>query len=182
MLAETHQTIRKADHLIFRTPTAGDSPEVHALLLDSGGMEINSRQCYLLLCEHFQSTCVVAENDGDIIGFISAYIPPDRHDTLFIWQIVVIEALRGRGVAKRLLRHLLSRPNLKRIRYVEAMMSPSNEEAQPLFGALAKQCNCSLDEMMTFPANFFGEKNRGQGNLIRVGPINSVSKTLIGRS
>jgi L-2,4-diaminobutyric acid acetyltransferase len=181
MLAESLQTIRESGRLIFRSPTANDSSAVHKLLQRCMGMDANSRQCYLILCEHFASTCVVAEQGDNIVAFISAYVLPERHDTLFIWQIVVDKGLRGRGIAKKLLRHLLSRPNLKRMRYVEAMLNPSNKAAQPLFRALAKECKCSIDEMMTFPADLFGEENRDQGNLIRVGPIDSVSKTLIGR-
>jgi len=181
MIVEKIQDAGSTGCLFFRTPVVNDAPAVHALLVRCGGMDINSRQSYLLLCEHFASTCVIGEQDGHIVAFISSYILPERHDTLFVWQLAVDQDLRGQGVAKKLFRHLLSRRNLKRIRYVEAMVNPSNKVARPLFQALAKECHCEMDGLMVFPAEMFGGGDHDKEYLIRVGPIGSVSKTLIGR-
>ncbi len=71
MLAESIQTIREEGHFIFRAPTAGVSPEVRGLLLRSVGMGTHSRESSLNLCEHFASTCVVAEQGDNVDAFIS---------------------------------------------------------------------------------------------------------------
>lgn len=114
-------------------------------------------------------------------AFIIAYILPEKRDTLFVWQLAVDAGLRGKGVAKKMLRHLLSRHNLKRIRYVEATVNPSNDAARALFKSLGKDCACSVDEELIFHASMFGNESHEQESLIRVGPINPVCKTLIGR-
>jgi len=169
------------DRLLFRTPVPDDGSEIHALLTRCQGLDINSPQSYLLLCEHFSSTCMVAEQDNRVVAFISSYALPERHDTLFIWQLAVDEHLRGQGVAKRLFRQLLSMRNLKRIRYVEAMLDPGNKVAQTLFASLARKCHCDLDRLTVFPASMFNDAGHGEQHMVRVGPIGSVSKTMIGR-
>ena len=44
-------------------------------------LDENSMYCNLVQCEHFSETCVIAELDGVIVGWISAFIPPDAPDT-----------------------------------------------------------------------------------------------------
>jgi len=181
MMIESPQDTKSEACLIFRSPAVRDAPAVHTLLKRCEGVDTNSRQSYLLLCEHFSSTCVVGEQNGRIVAFISSYTLPERHDTLFVWQLAVDAELRGQGVAKRLFRHLLSRRNLKRIRYVEAMLDPANKVARPLFEALAKECHCEMGGLAGFPAEMFAGEEQDSGYMVRVGPIGSVSKTLIGR-
>jgi L-2,4-diaminobutyric acid acetyltransferase len=181
MMVEEKLKTGDKDCLFFRSPVPDDGPEIHALLRRCRGLDINSPQNYLLLCEHFSSTCIVVEQDSRVVAFISSYVLPERHDTLFIWQLAVDKHLRGQGLAKRLFRHLLSLHNLKRIRYVEAMLNPCNKVAQPLFESLAKQCHCDMSRLTVYPASMFGNANHGEEHLVRVGPIGSVSKTMIGR-
>lgn len=165
----------------FRPPVADDGPAIYALADRCKPLDLNSRYCYLILCEHFASTCVVAECDGEIVAFMTAYILPERRDTLFVWQIAVDAAFRGRGIAKKMLRQLLGRQALKGILYVEATVNPSNHASRALFHALARRCSAELSESALFAARLFGSDQHEQENLIRVGPIDSVSKTLIGR-
>jgi len=173
MVIEQNSELTTQSSLFLRAPTVRDGAGVYELLQRCSGLQLNSGQCYQLLCEHFHSTCVVAVQDDRVVAFISSYILPERHDTLFVWQIAVDDALRGRGIAKKMLRHLLSRRNLKRIRFVEAVLDFSNETASRLFQSLARECYCTMDAATT--------RDLGKEHMIRVGPISPVSKTLIGR-
>ncbi|MFQ5344901.1 MAG: diaminobutyrate acetyltransferase [Mariprofundus sp.] len=181
MLTGNDLETKEAGRLSFRTPVAADGPAIHALVERCKPLDVNSRYCYLILCEHFASTCVVAEYDGNIVGFITAYVPPERRDTLFVWQVAVDARMRGQGLAKKMLRQLLGRRNLKRISFVEATVNPSNDASRSLFHSLARDCNCICDETALFAASLFGEGDHEQENLIRVGPVNPVSTTLIRR-
>jgi L-2,4-diaminobutyric acid acetyltransferase len=180
MLTGNDLETKEAGRLLFRKPLAGDGPGIYALADRSKPLDLNSRYCYLILCEHFASTCVVAERQEQIVGFMTGYILPDRRDTLFIWQIAVDADMRGKGLAKKMLRHLLARPILKGIRYIEATVNPSNDASRALFRSLARDCLVELSETMLFPAEWFGTGDHEQENLIRVGPIGPVSKTMIG--
>jgi len=180
MLTGNDLETEEAGRLSFRAPCALDGPELYALVKRCKPLDVNSRYCYIILCEHFSSTCVVAEKNKKVIGFITAYIPPERRDTLFVWQVAVDNHMRGQGVAKQMLRNLLSRRNLKRIHFIEATVNPSNNASRSLFTSLSNAANCLIDEDLIFPATMFGDGAHEQENLIRVGPINSVGKTLIG--
>lgn len=171
MLTRNDSETTEAGHLFLRAPVAEDGPAIHALVTRSAPLDLNSPYCYLILCAHFSSTCVVAEEDNEVVAFITAYIPPERQDVLFVWQVAVDARMRGRGVAKKMLRHLLDSSGNKRIRYVEATVNPSNNASRSLFQSLANACNCTMDESMLFPAEMFGEGDHEQENLIRLGPI-----------
>ncbi len=162
--------------LSFRCPVANDGPAMHALVERCKPLDVNSRYCYLILCEHFPSTCVIVGAGNEVVGMITAYIPPEKSDTLFVWQVAVDARLRGQGLAKNMLRSLLSRPDLKSIRYIEATVNPSNAASRSLFKSLAKDCSCAFDEELIFPADMFGQGNHEQENLIRVGPITWQAK------
>jgi len=178
MLTGTDKATRKAGRLLFRKPDAEDGPAIYALVERSKPLDLNSRYCYLILCEHFSSTCVVAEGEGkagrEALAFLTAYVPPDRPDTLFVWQIAVDTALRGQGVAKRLLAEVLARPTLKDIRFVEATVNPSNDASRNIFHSLARQYDAEISETLLFPTELLGDGDHEQENLIRVGPFRSL--------
>lgn len=181
MLAKKTLQSKEAGRLLFRQPNAGDAPAMHALVERCKPLDVNSRYCYLVLCEHFSSTCILAEMDGEVVGMMTAYVVPERRDTLFVWQIAVDERLRGQGLARKLFAHLLKRRNLKNITIIEATVNPSNDASRALFRSLARECGCAVVESPLFAASLFGEEGHEAENLIRVGPIYSVRKTLIGR-
>ncbi|MDX8410174.1 MAG: diaminobutyrate acetyltransferase [Mariprofundales bacterium] len=161
----------------FRSPVANDGLAMYALVERCKPLDVNSRYCYLILCEHFPSTCVVVEEDSEVVGFVTAYTPPEKQNTLFVWQVAVDARLRGQGLAKKMLKTLLSRPRLKRVSYIEATVNPSNEASRSLFKSLAKDCSCAFHEKLIFPASMFGQGNHEQENLMRLGPIDSASKS-----
>ena len=181
MLTGKNETPKEAGRLSFRAPDVGDASAIHALVKCCTPLDVNSRFCYQTFCDHFASTCVVAEADDEVIAFIIAYIPPERRDTLFVWQMAVDANFRECGVAKQMLRNLLSRHSLKRIRNIEASVSPSNEASSSLFQSLARECNTFLGKSQSSSATIFDVAHHQHNNLIRVGPIDSISKTLIGR-
>ena len=79
------------------------------LIRASKPLDENSMYCNLIQCDHFADTCVVAELDGEIVGWISAYIKPGEPETVFVWQVAVSEKARGMGVGSRMLTELLER-------------------------------------------------------------------------
>ena len=174
---ETKEAGGLLEKLSFRSPVANDGPAMYALVERCKPLDVNSLYCYLILCEHFPSTCVIVEKGDEVVGCITAYIPPEKRNTLFVWQVAVDARMRGQGLAKKMLRTLLSRSNLKHTNYIEATVNPSNEASRSLFKSLAKDCSCAFDEELIFPAKMFGEGSHEQENLMRVGPIDSVSKT-----
>lgn len=160
---------------VFRNPTVEDGPSIYDLVNRCKPLDVNSRYLYLLQCSHFANTCAVAESDGSVQAFVSAYVLPDQPETLFVWQVAVDESLRGQGIAGRLLAHLLDRTHLADIRFVEATVNPSNNASRSLFASLARKHDCDMAESMLFEEKLLSDGSDEGAHeaeiLLRVGPI-----------
>jgi len=165
------------EEIFYRPPAIEDGKSIWKLVRDSGVLDLNSVYCYLLLCKDYPETCAVAEAKGEILGFVTAYLPPGREDTLFIWQIGVSSALRGQGVAGRLLRDLLQRECCRGVRFLEATIGPSNDASHALFAALAGRLGADLSEQPCFDATLFPGKSHEPENMIRIGPFQGFQPT-----
>ena len=131
--------------LTFRAPTSEDGADVWDLIRKSGPLDENSMYCNIVQCDHFADTCVIAELDGVIVGWISAFIPPDEPDTLFVWQVAVGESARGRGVAKKMLTELFDRPVCADVTQLKTTITADNDASWALFNSFAENMDAELD-------------------------------------
>jgi L-2,4-diaminobutyric acid acetyltransferase len=90
-------------------------------------------------CDHFAQTCIIAERDGQLVGWISGHIPPDAPQTLFVWQVAVHADARGLGLGKQMLRELLARPSTRSVRQLETTITRSNAASWGLFRSFARE-------------------------------------------
>lgn len=156
---------------LLRMPAREDGYPVWQLVSQCPPLDLNSVYSYLLLCEHFRKTCVVAEANGQIDGFVSAYLPPDRDDVLFIWQVAVHERGRGHGLGRQMLLSLLDRPHLAHIRYLETTVGPDNAASRHMFAAVAHNMGTSIDESPLFEPELFGPEAHDDERLLKIGPL-----------
>lgn len=61
---------------------------------------------YWMLGKYFPSTCLVAEENGQILGYIGALLSAEKQK-IFIWQIAVKPEERGRRIGRKLLKRIL---------------------------------------------------------------------------
>jgi len=172
LAARKHRKKAKAE-ILYRSATAADGATMWRFVGEAGVLEQNPSYAYILLCQHFGDTCMVAEVDGEMVGFVVGYIPPRQPDTVFVWQVGVSSKMRGRGVGIKLLRHLLARDTCRNVSYLEASITPSNTASQNLFRAFARKCGVSgtkCRRIPFFPSEFFPEPHEPE-HLYRVGPI-----------
>lgn len=158
--------------LTYRAPTPNDGAAIHALVDECKPLDLNSPYCYLLITEHFARTSVVVEDGGGIGGFISAYIPPEKPDTVFVWQVAVSPRMRGRGLAKKMLRYIISQEPCGKVRYLETTVSPSNLPSKKLFESLARDLGVPVEERVLFEEKHFGTESHESEVLHRIGPFN----------
>lgn len=152
-------------------PAVAHGADIHRLVSECKPLDLNSTYAYLLLCTHFAETCVRAEREGKTVGFISAYRPPQRQGVLFVWQVAVAAGMRGRELAKSMLRELLRREALGDCLYLETTVSPSNQPSRRLFHALARELSAPVVESVLFSELDFGAGHHEQETLIRIGPM-----------
>ncbi|MBM7598875.1 L-2,4-diaminobutyric acid acetyltransferase [Virgibacillus halotolerans] len=157
----------------FRKPNKEDGAPVWELVKQTGVLDLNSSYSYIMWCEIFSETSIVAEREGKIVGFISGFIHPDTRDTLFIWQVAVNESEQGQGLATKMLFELLNRDFDQQLDYLEATVSPSNTPSNHLFWGLANklESNCVISDYILaedFPNE---EEDHEEEILFRIGPI-----------
>jgi len=158
---------------VLREPVLDDGAAIHRLVDACKPLDCNSAYAYLLLTHHFAGTCIVAEEQGEIIGFVSAYRPPSQPEVIFIWQMAVGPAARGQGLAKTMLRALLTRDELNKVRYLETTISPSNTPSQRVFRSLAQELGCHCAQQTLFSQRHFGGAQHEAEVLFRLGPLSS---------
>jgi L-2,4-diaminobutyric acid acetyltransferase len=129
---------QEKDQWVFRVPNIKDGDGIHQLIASCPPLDVNSSYCNFLQSSHFNKTCVLAEHDGNVAGFISGYLKPDNNAHLFIWQVAVSPQYRGKGLAFHMLKELLMRDNLQQVEAIETTITKDNEGSWSLFKKLDK--------------------------------------------
>jgi L-2,4-diaminobutyric acid acetyltransferase len=156
--------------ITLEKPTVEDGAAMWELVNDST-LDQNSAYKYIMMCEYFSDTCVVAKHNGKLVGFVTAFIPPEKKDVVFVWQIGVDSNTRGKGIASKLLNELITRNKCRGVRFVEATVTPSNKASQSLFKRLARdhQTKCKISEC--FSEDLFPSDDHEEELCFRIGPI-----------
>ncbi|WP_443478760.1 diaminobutyrate acetyltransferase [Novosphingobium aerophilum] len=144
--------------IVLREPKAEDGPAISALIAASPPLDGNSAYCNLLQCSDFAGTCVVAERDGRLLGWISAYRPPSRPDCIFVWQVAVAAEARGEGLGGRMLDALIARSASRGARELTTTITEANSASWALFSAFARRHGAVLTRSTRFErdAHFAG--------------------------
>lgn len=159
------------ENIVFRPPTLEDGMDVFTLVRNCAPLDENSSYCNLLQSSHFASTSVACVADGELVGFISGYVIPDRPDTLFIWQVAVAEQARGMGLASRMLSHILARPNCVTIAHLETTITQDNAASWALFKRLAITLNGPFNSSAWMDKDIHFKGQHDSEALIHIGPF-----------
>jgi L-2,4-diaminobutyric acid acetyltransferase len=157
--------------ITLRTPVKDDGFRLHQLVAECPPLDANSIYCNLLQCSHFAETGVAAEKDDDLVGFISGYIPPQKAETVFVWQVAVHEKGRGQGLAKRMLKENVARVACKNVTHMETTITADNEASWALFRSFARDMGAELEHHEHFEKDtHFGGQHDSEF-LLRIGPF-----------
>lgn len=159
------------ESLIIRKPDLNDGIFIHDLVENSPPLDLNSLYSYLILSTHFQGTSAVVERQNEILGYTAAYKPPQKEDTLFIWQVVVKEDFRGYGIAQKMISNILSRKEQENVKYLEATVTPLNQASESLFTGLAEKMDAPITKTLFFQEDLFGRSGHPPEYLFRIGPL-----------
>lgn len=159
------------DSVLLRLPKLEDGMGVFRLISNCPPLDTNSSYCNLLQCSHFASTSVAAFVGDSLVGFISGYPLPDKPNTLFVWQVAVSEDARGRGLASKMLTHILSRSCNSHFEYLETTITEDNQPSWGLFKRFAKKNDAVFrsSEWMDKSKHFAGQ--HASESLVRIGPF-----------
>jgi len=166
-----------AEKIVLTKPNAVDGMAVHQLVASCPPLDTNSVYCNLLQASHFSETSVAAcSQSGELVGFVSGYIQPNKVDTLFVWQVAVSDKARGQGLAKKMVSSLLERSHCSGVRYIETSITASNEGSWALFRRLADTLDAPLEESIMFDKQDHFKGQHDTEHLVRIGPFSMNSK------
>ncbi|MCC6142231.1 MAG: diaminobutyrate acetyltransferase [Candidatus Hydrogenedentes bacterium] len=163
-------TSTATNEICLRKPAATDAADVAKLVAESPPLELNTTYAYLLITTHFADTSVVAEREGEIVGFVAGYRPPTAPEALFVWQVAVKDTARGLGIGSRMLVELLKRPACDGVRYLTTTVTPSNASSTRLFQRFAEKQHAEFITERHFGAELFGGGHEEEV-LYRIGPL-----------
>ena len=158
----------------FREPTVKDASSILSLIKECKPLDENSLYLYVLLCHQFKKTCVVAEHDSKIVGFISTFVSPENQDTLFVWQAAVDKSFRNCGIAQTLITEALSQAG-PFIRNVTATVTPSNSSSLQFLQNFANSLHAELSVNPLFSSALLGSNHEPE-DLVTIGPIPQVKE------
>lgn len=154
----------------LRAPRSTDGALIHGLVRRCKPLDENSLYCNLIQATHFRDTSVAAEAPGgNLLGFISGYLVPDRTDTLFIWQVAVSKDARGMGLGKKMLKDILERS--PEVRYLHTTVTPENEASWGMFRSLARDLDAPLHSTVMFDSEAHFDGRHDDEVLIQIGPF-----------
>lgn len=139
----------------FRRPRARDGKRIWEIARDSRVLDVNSPYAYVLWSQDFSETSIVAEIDGDVVGFVTGYRRPTAPDTLMVWQVAVDDAQRGKKIARRMLCELFTHCAPAGVVAVNTTISPDNEASQRLFAGAARALGLRFAREPFFSADLF---------------------------
>ena len=153
------QSVKPEGTVTFRKPNREDGADIWDLIRCCKPLDENSMYANLLQADHFRDTCIVAEMDGKIVGWISAYLLPSDADTVFVWQVAVSADARGMGLGTRMLDALMLRDETQNCRRMRTTITLDNNASWALFRkfAKAKGADLSHEAHFTRDTHFQGE-------------------------
>jgi L-2,4-diaminobutyric acid acetyltransferase len=131
--------------LVLRKPESTDGSAVWELVRECKPLDENSMYCNLIQADHFRDTCVVAEKDGDVIGWISGHMIPNE-DAFFVWQVAVSPKARGLGLGRKMLTHLIERDECEDAEALKTTITEDNDASWGLFRSFAKSIGGELTD------------------------------------
>ena len=157
--------------LELRAVDRSDAADMWRLVRDTPVLDLNSAYCYLLACEEFGPSSLVARDGSELAGFVLALRPPRRPESLFVWQVAVAASQRGAGLGARMLRELIALPANRDARFLEATVDPSNAASLALFGAFARENGADCARRPHFGPEDFPEPGHEAEEIHRIGPL-----------
>lgn len=153
----------------FRTPQASDGNAVFELVSRCQPLDENSLYCNLLQCSHFSDTSIVAEAEGQMVGFISGYRLPQQPNTLFVWQVAVDASQRGKGLASQMLENLVKR--VADVAYLHTTITPDNKASWNTFKRFALNLKAPLSHNVLFDKHQHFAGKHDSEELVVIGPF-----------
>ncbi len=129
----------------LRKPDATDGAAIWGLVRDCKPLDENSMYANLIQVDHFRDTCVVAELDDEIVGWISGHMIPGEA-AFFVWQVAVSPKARGLGLGHHMLFELVNRCETDDAETLKTTITKDNDASWGMFRSFARKVGGRLTD------------------------------------
>ncbi|MFI6166562.1 diaminobutyrate acetyltransferase [Nocardia sp. NPDC051052] len=158
-LGSTQARTQAGPAVVLRAPRIGDGAELWRIAKDSAVLDTNSSYAYVLWCRDFAATSVVAERAGRVVGYVIGFVRPQAPDTVFVWQVAVDRAHKGKGIGAQMLHALLNNVAAQDVSKLETTISPDNAASIALFSSVARRRDAGITKRPLFDAGVFPDSH-----------------------
>ncbi len=151
----------------LRKPDATDGASIWALVKTCKPLDENSMYCNLIQADHFRDTCVVAEMDGEIVGWVSGHMVPARQE-LFVWQVAVSPKARGMGLGRKMLLELIERDASDDATQLKTTITKGNDASWALFRGFARAIGGDLTDEPHFECDRHFEGHHDTEHMVTI--------------
>ena len=148
----------------LRAPKGQDKAGIIALSKGTGSDVMGDVHGSLVANRFSPETSVVAELDGELVGWALAYVLPFDPETLFIWTVEVSEAAEDTGLSSLMLGHLMRQNACLNVTRVQTCIPSDEEDNRALFRRFAnwQRSKMKIEPFVTqalFPRNRHKNQN-----------------------
>lgn len=111
---------------------------------------------YWMLGKYFPSTCLVAERDDQILGYIGALCAGEKQK-IFVWQIAVKANIRGQEIGRKLLENIVVAAGNLGICQLEIAINDKNIPCKRMVEKLVRDFGGTITEKETYYNEGFNE-------------------------
>jgi L-2,4-diaminobutyric acid acetyltransferase len=151
----------------LRKPNATDGAAIWGLVRNCKPLDENSMYCNIVQVDHFRDTCVIAEMNGQVVGWISGHMIPGTTE-LFVWQVAVSPMARGLGLGRKMLKELIGRDVCRNATHLKTTITKDNEASWALFGSLARSLGGELEEEPHFERDTHFEGRHATEHMVTI--------------
>lgn len=152
----------------LRAPQGRDEADIAALTTGGPAKAIDLVHGSLVAKQFAPETSVVAELNGELVGWTLAYVLPFDSETLFIWTVEVSEAAVDTGLSSLMLGHLMRQDACSDVTRVQTSIPSDDKLAWSLFRRFASWQRSQLKiEPFVTQALFPKDRQRNE-NLVTI--------------
>jgi len=135
----------------IRKANLGDINQINSLAEELLGSPVGDREeMFVKALENKNYLCLVAETNGEVVGFIDMWAFPDASHGAYLAQIqnlIVTEKMRGKGIGTRLIEEIIRFFKKKKYHELHVWTEKENRSAVRLYKRLGFRKEQLLLEM-----------------------------------
>jgi ribosomal protein S18 acetylase RimI-like enzyme len=116
-----------ASKLLIRTAEPSDALFIQAVVQDWWGRPIESDMFSPFFLRHFRETCLVAEKDQRIAGFLIGFLSQTQKEEAYIRFVVIDPQCRNEGIGRALYENFFAVMHRQGRTTVRSVTSPTNK-------------------------------------------------------